>query len=209
MSHARDAASTHARRPSGKGSAPKSSIFGFGPIAAVGAQAHTGSSIVPVGAGTQIVNAAALPGFFLRCVSSVMRAPGAMSSMIEIMPDAGAGVTLLRFRGVQTSEDITGAVVAVIQLCDGRDGIRLLCDWSDVLGWACATRSLPVYEWGAAASGRIERAAILHHHRWNRQAAWLAAMLRHANVEVRCWRLRASDEARKWLLAPCADSGPA
>ena len=138
-----------------------------------------------------------------------MRAVGAISSMIEITPDAGAGVTMLRFSGVQTSEDITRAVAAVIQLCDGRDDIRLLCDWSDVLGWACETRSLPVYEWGATASGRIERAAILHHHRWNRQAAWLAAMLRHANVEVRCWHLRASYGARKWLLASCADSGPA
>ncbi len=49
-----------------------------------------------------------------------MRTFGAMSSMIEIMPDAGAGVTMLRFSGVQTSEDITGAVAAVIQLCDGR-----------------------------------------------------------------------------------------
>jgi hypothetical protein len=130
-----------------------------------------------------------------------MRAVGAISSMIEIMPDAGAGVTILRFSGVQTSEDITGAAAAVIQLCDGRDGIRLLCDWSDVLGWACETRSLPVYDWGAAACGRIERAAILHHHRWNRQAAWLAAMLRHSHVDVRSWRLRETDGAQKWLLA--------
>jgi hypothetical protein len=120
--------------------------------------------------------------------------------MIEIRQDAGAGFTKLRFSGVQTREDIGGAVAAVIQLCKGRDDIRLLCDWSDVLGWACETKSLPVREW-VAATGGLERVAILHHHRWNSQAAWLAAILRRENVEVRSWHLRHPEGARKWLMA--------
>ncbi len=121
-----------------------------------------------------------------------MRSAKAMSVIIEIRPGIEAGFTVLRFSGVQTSEDIAGAVAAVIQLCKSREAMRLLCDWSDVLGWACETRLLPVSEWVAAA-GRVERVAILHHHRWNRQAAWLAAMLRREHVEVRsciCWTLR-------------------
>jgi hypothetical protein len=126
--------------------------------------------------------------------------------MIEIRPDAGAGFTMLRFSGVQTREDVGRTVMAVIQLCKGRDEIRLLCDWSDVLGWACETKSLPVHEWVAAA-GRVERVAILHHHRWNRQAAWLAAMLRRGNVRVRCCHLRDPEGALKWLLASSDDLG--
>lgn len=126
--------------------------------------------------------------------------------MIEIRPDAGADFTTLRFSGVQTNTDIGGAVVAFIRQNRSRDGLRLLFDWSDVLGWACETRSLPMAEWLAAA-GRIERVAIFHHHRWNRQAAWLAAMLRRGNVDVRSWRLRESERMKKWLLA-CDGSGP-
>jgi len=120
--------------------------------------------------------------------------------MIEIRPDAGAGFAKLRFSGVQTREDIGGAVAAVIQLCKGRDNLRLLCDWSDVLCWACETKLLPVSEWIAAADP-VERVAIVHHHRWNRQAAWLAAVLRRRNVNVRSWHLREPERARKWLLA--------
>jgi hypothetical protein len=127
--------------------------------------------------------------------------------MIEIRPDAGAGVATLRFSGVQTREDIAGAVGAVIQMCASQDGVRLLFDWSDVQGWTCETRSLPVSDWVAAA-GRIERVAIVHHHRWNRQAAWLAAVLRRGHVDVRSWHLRHAEGARKWLLTSSVDSGP-
>jgi hypothetical protein len=122
--------------------------------------------------------------------------------MIEIIPDTGVCFTMLRFSGVQTREDIDCAMAAVIQLCNGRDGIRLYCDWSAVLGWTCEPRSLPVTEWVAAAAGRVERVAIVHHHRWNRQAAWFAAMLRRGDVIVRSWHLCQSEDARIWLLAP-------
>jgi hypothetical protein len=74
------------------------------------------------------------PAFFAP-LSSATRAVGAKSAMIEIIPDAGAGFAMLRFSGVQTSEDIAGAVAAVIQVRNSGDGIRLLCDLSDVLGW--------------------------------------------------------------------------
>jgi hypothetical protein len=128
-----------------------------------------------------------------------MRAVSAFSAMIEIRPDIEAKFTRLRFSGLQTCEDIARAVEAVIQMCASRDGVRLLCDWSDVRGWACETKALPVHEWVGAA-GRLERVAILHHHRWNRQAAWLAAILRRGNVDVRSWHLRNPEAARKWLL---------
>jgi hypothetical protein len=137
-----------------------------------------------------------------------MRSAKARSVMIEIRPGIEAGFTVLRFSGVQTREDIAGAVAAVIQLCNSREAMRLLCDWSEVRGWACEIRSLPASEWVAAA-GRLERVAILHHHRWNRQAAWLAAILRRERVEVRSWLPRQSEDARKWLLASCDASGPA
>jgi SpoIIAA-like len=153
-----------------------------------------------------IVNVVALSGHFLRRLSSAICAVGSKSAMIEIRPDAGAGFIMLRFSGVQTHEDIAGVVAAVIQLCKSRDGMRLLCDWSDVRGWACETKSLPVHEWVTAA-GRVERVAVLHHHRWNRQAAWLAAMLRRENVRVRCGHLRDPAGARKWLLASSDDLG--
>lgn len=131
-----------------------------------------------------------------------------MSVMIEIICDAKAGITVLRFAGVQTTEEIADSIAAFIVLCKSQNEIRLLCDWRDVLGWACDTRSLPVHDWIAAA-GRVERVALIHHHRWNWQAAWLAAMLRRRKVTVRSWHRRQSEAARKWLLASSADSGAA
>jgi hypothetical protein len=120
--------------------------------------------------------------------------------MIEIRLDAATGLATLTFAGVQSDAEIGEAAAAFIRMVEGHETVAALCDWSEVIGWACEPRSLPVYEWVAVA-GRIERAAIVHHHRWNRQAAWLAALIRYGSGDVRSWRPGEADAARCWLAA--------
>ena len=120
--------------------------------------------------------------------------------MIDIRLDDGTGLAALIFSGIQSSPEVKDAAAALIDGVKGRDAIILLCDWSNVAGWACEPGSLPVYEWVAAAR-RVERAAIVHHHRWKRQAAWLAALIRYGNGDVLSWRPDEAGAARRWLVA--------
>jgi hypothetical protein len=120
--------------------------------------------------------------------------------MIEIRLDAATGLATLTFGGMQSNADVGEAAASFIHIVEARETIVLFCDWSDVAGWTCAPGSLPVYEWVAVAR-RIERAAIIHHQRWNRQAAWLAALIRYGNADVLSFRPNEADTARRWLTA--------
>jgi hypothetical protein len=76
---------------------------------------------------------------------------------------------------------------------------RLLFDWSELTSWNFTMASLSKnMDWLTCAGG-IDRVAIVHHRRWNRQAAWVAAVLRTKNRLVRSFRFDERERAVAWL----------
>lgn len=72
-------------------------------------------------------------------------------------------------------------------------------DWIRVDQWTFdPAQANGMIAWRKAA-GIIERVAIIHDHHLNRQAAWLAAILRREGVTVRSWQPRNAHAARAWL----------
>ncbi len=121
--------------------------------------------------------------------------------MAGATPATGVAIIAVRFVGTQTTEGLVGIATSIAD-CLARDiGSRVLLDWSEVQAWTCEAAVLPVESWTAAIC-KIDRAAIVHHHRWNRQAAWLAAVLRYGRTDVRSWRIGDRDNAVVWLGDP-------
>lgn len=76
---------------------------------------------------------------------------------------------------------------------------RLLLDWSELVSWHFTRPAIAdLQHWLAYAEG-IDRVAIVHQRRWNRQAAWLAAVLRTKDCKVRSFRFDGRDRAMSWL----------
>lgn len=121
--------------------------------------------------------------------------------MADVTPATGAAIIAVRFVGTQTTEELSGIATAIADGLAYDFGCRILFDWSNVQAWTCEAAALPVKSWMAAIC-RIDRAAIVHHHRWNRQAAWLAAVLRQGKTNVRSWRIADRDNAVAWLGDP-------
>ena len=118
--------------------------------------------------------------------------------MAGVTPATGVAIIAVRFVGTQTTEELIGIATSIADGLARELGSRVLLDWSEVQAWTCEAAALPVESW-TAASCRIDRAAIVHHHRWNRQAAWLAAVLRQGKTNVRSWRIADRDNAVAWL----------
>lgn len=77
--------------------------------------------------------------------------------------------------------------------------IRALFDWSRLEFWQFDLPTLGMSTEWAQSGQRFERVAILHHHCWNRQAAWLGAVLRLNRAEVRSYRPEDINKANNWL----------
>src|SRR5580698_9836599 len=77
----------------------------------------------------------------------------------------------------------------------------ILFDWSDLQSWPFGeVKSASIASWVNIAA-QIFRAAIVHERRWNRQAAWVAALMRLNNTQVRSWSCGQRDQAIAWLNA--------
>jgi hypothetical protein len=95
--------------------------------------------------------------------------------------------------------DLSVFETALLDRHAGREHIRVLFDWTGIEGWKPGTGDpLRWPNWRAMARP-IERAAIIHEHRWNRQAALLAAMLRINKAQARSWLPRNLPAALVWL----------
>jgi hypothetical protein len=77
--------------------------------------------------------------------------------------------------------------------------IRVLFDWTGIQGWEPGTGDPARWPNWRAMARPIDRAAIVHEHRWNRQAALLAAMLRISKAQARSWLPRNLPAALVWL----------
>jgi hypothetical protein len=95
--------------------------------------------------------------------------------------------------------DLSVFETALLDRHAGHEHIRMLFDWTGIEGWEPATREPALWPNWRAMARPIERAAIIHEHRWNRQAALLAAMLRINKAQARSWLPRNLPDALVWL----------
>jgi stage II sporulation SpoAA-like protein len=118
--------------------------------------------------------------------------------MIEINLAQNGCFVAARFRGAVTNTEFADLAAAIADL--GSTGTALIyLDWVRVDHWTFApVPANGVTAWRMAAR-MIERVAIIHDHHWNRQAAWLAAILRREGVTVRSWPPQNAHVARLWL----------
>jgi len=118
--------------------------------------------------------------------------------MIEIILSPNECFVAARFRGAVTNAEFADLAAAITRLGSSCTALIYL-DWVGVDHWAFApAQPNGVTTWRTAAR-MIERVAIIHDHHLNRQAAWLAAILRREGVTVRSWRPQNARAARMWL----------
>src|SRR5215510_2670682 len=126
------------------------------------------------------------------------RTPGVALPMIEINLSPKESLVAARFRGAVTNTEFADLAATIADV--GSPCSVLIClDWVRVDRWTFAPAQVNgVTAWRKAAR-MIERVAIIHDHHLNRQAAWLAAILRREGVTVRSWRPQNAGAARMWL----------
>jgi hypothetical protein len=118
--------------------------------------------------------------------------------MIEINLSLKECHVAARFRGAVTNAEFAD-LAATINNLGTTYSVLIYLDWVSVDHWMFAPANANgVTAWRRAAR-MIARAAIIHDHRLNRQAAWLAAILRKEGVTVRSWRPQSATAAAKWL----------
>ena len=118
-----------------------------------------------------------------------------MIEVIALQPDH---TLCVRLQGVQSVAEF-GALSTTLTETVSRRRWCLLFDWTALQGWD-DRRSFPLscQAWHATAK-LIARLSIVHRHRWNHQAALLAAVLRVHGVQVRSWPERERAQAASWL----------
>ena len=121
--------------------------------------------------------------------------------MIEIgWSKSFSGVTVC-LRGRQLTSEFLEIPTLLMGRCRQEQPLKVLFDWAELEYLRLTTEdTLRVEEW-IRIGGSIERAAIIHHHRWNRSAAWLAAALRLGGSEVHSFRETEFSKALDWLIA--------
>jgi len=118
--------------------------------------------------------------------------------MIDADSTREGSVVGFRFRGAVTNREFT-TLAATIAGFEPMSDALIYFDWLGIDRW---TFSAPTANDEAAwrmASKAIKRAVIVHDRRLNRQAAWLAAILRSEGVRVRSWRPQDAAAGATWL----------
>ena len=119
--------------------------------------------------------------------------------VIEIASLNDGSIVTFLFRGRLSVSDLSGFETALSDRHAGLEPIRVLFDWTRIEGWEPGTRDPARWPNWRAMARPIDRAAIIHEHRWNRQAALLAAMLRINKAQARSWLPRNLPAALVWL----------
>jgi NADPH-dependent ferric siderophore reductase len=119
--------------------------------------------------------------------------------VIEIACVNDESIVTVRFRGRLSVSDLNVFETALSDRHAGRQHIRVLFDWTGIEGWEPGTGDPARWPNWRDTTRPIERAAIIHERRWNRQAALLAAMLRINKAQARSWLPRNLPDALVWL----------
>ncbi|AMN43668.1 hypothetical protein [Rhodoplanes sp. Z2-YC6860] len=121
--------------------------------------------------------------------------------MIKLVTANHGGIINVHIKGRQSALEFGEAGGTFAKQYAGLMRLLVLFDWSALAGWddndaACAA----CRKWQEAARA-IDRAAIVHEHCWNRQAAVMGAVLRLNRVSVRSWAVADCTKAAAWLDA--------
>lgn len=108
---------------------------------------------------------------------------------------------MLCLRGQQDMSGFLALAEVLAAQQTSRPNSSILFDWSDLVSWNFRMPANPEVQGWLRSADLIDRAAIVHHRRWNRQAAWFAALLRTRNCHVRSYRLDDRDRAMTWLIS--------
>jgi hypothetical protein len=119
--------------------------------------------------------------------------------VIEIACPNDESIVTVRFLGRLSASDLNVLDTATLDRNAGHQHIRVLFDWTGIEEWEPGTREPSWWPNWRDMARPIERAAIIHEHRWNRQAALLAAMLRINKAQARSWLPRNLPAALVWL----------
>jgi hypothetical protein len=103
------------------------------------------------------------------------------------------------FRGSLSVSDLSVFGTALLDRYAGHQHIRVLFDWIWIEGWESGTGEPARWLNWRAMARPIDRAAIIHERRWNRQAPLLAAMLRINRAQAGAWLPRNLPAALLWL----------
>jgi hypothetical protein len=127
--------------------------------------------------------------------------------MIEIDSTPGSGIVTVRYRGAITNRELA-TLAAMVTSFESHGGMLIFLDWLGIDRWEFSPHEARgVAAWRRAAR-KIERVAIVHDRRRDRQAAWLAAILRKEGVSVRSWRPQNAGLAATWLRMSAATRHP-
>ena len=123
--------------------------------------------------------------------------------MIDMDFTLDEGVLAVRFHGTVTDREFMDLAAKIADFEPMSDALLYL-DWLAIDRWApCAPKANREDVW-RKASQVIKRVAIVHDRRLNRQAAWLAAVLRLEGIEVRSWQPERAAAGAVWLRMPTA-----
>ncbi len=119
--------------------------------------------------------------------------------MIEVDRREGNSIVIIQIRGIQSTSEFLEAGDRLFGNVCARTPSCILFDWSELKSWPFReTKSASIAPWVNLAA-QIGRAAIIHERRWNRQAAWVAAIMRLSGTQVRSWHYGERDQAIAWL----------
>jgi hypothetical protein len=119
--------------------------------------------------------------------------------VIEITCPNDEAIVTVRFRGRLLVSDLSVFETALSDRHAAHERIRVLFDWTGIEAWEPGAREPARWPNWRDMARPIERAAIVHEHRWNRQAALLAAMPRINKAQARSWLPRNLPAALIWL----------
>jgi SpoIIAA-like len=119
--------------------------------------------------------------------------------MAEISRIRARSFFTLRWKGVQSTFDIAVIAIELGAAARRRKRLRLLFDWSEIESWPFQAPSASAIRLWNSRAPSIVCAAIVHHHKWNKHAALISALLRLNNSQVKCFRVPERDSAIAWL----------
>jgi hypothetical protein len=121
--------------------------------------------------------------------------------MIKVEWREANSIVLIHIWGVQSTSDFLEAADRLSKNVHTYRPSRILFDWSQLQSWPFReAKSASIASWVSVAA-QICRVAIIHERRWNRQAAWVAAIMRLSSTQVRSWHCEERDHAIEWLCA--------
>jgi hypothetical protein len=124
-----------------------------------------------------------------------------IADMIKVEWCETNSIVLVHVFGAQANSDFLEASDGLSRTIHAHRASRILFDWSKLQSWPMTkAKSTSLAPWVNLAA-QISRAVIVHERCWNRQAAWVAAIMRSSDTEVRSWHCGDRDQAIAWLGA--------